>query len=104
MSQRLHSPYKQCLNNVLRIVTKCLLPTLTNYLFIRSGIELVKLRWLDATLSLAYCGSLDANRMLHGLTNGSSDARQERLRSRFPFVPAAQKLLNNLVGLDIRVT
>ena len=34
--------------------------------------------------------------------SGSSDARQERQRSRRPFVPAARNLLNNLAGLGIR--
>ena len=39
--------------------------------------------------------------MLHGLLSESSDACQERLRSRDLFLPAAQNLLNNLVGLGI---
>ena len=42
--------------------------------------------------------------MLYGLLSGSSDARQERLRSRCPFVPAAQNLLDNLARLGIRAS
>ena len=42
--------------------------------------------------------------MLHGLLSGSSDARQERLRSRRSFMPAARNLLNNIAGLGIRAS
>ena len=42
--------------------------------------------------------------MLHGLLSGSSDARQVRLKSRRPFVPAARNLLDNLARLGIRVS
>ena len=53
------------------------------------------------TLSLAYCGSLDPDHILHGLLSGSSDTRQVRLRSRRPFVPAVWNLLENLARLGI---
>ena len=56
----------------------------------------------SATLSLAYCGSLDADHISYGLLSKSSNARQKRLKSRRPFVPAARNLLNNLAGLSIR--
>ena len=59
---------------------------------------------LGATVSLAYRGSLDPDHILYGLLSGSSDARQERLRSRHLFVPAAPNLLNNLAGLAICAT
>ena len=39
--------------------------------------------------------------MLHVLLNKSSDAYQEKLRSRCLFVPAVRNLLNNLAGLGI---
>ena len=61
-----------------------------------------RLHRLGATLSLAYRGSLDPDHILYGLLSGFLDARQERLRSRRPFVPAARNLLNNLAGLGIR--
>ena len=54
------------------------------------------------TLSLAYRGSLKPGDILYNLLSGSSDAREERLKSRRPFVPVAQNLLNNLTGLAIR--
>ena len=84
------------LNDASRIVTGCLRPTSTDHLPILSGIQPAELRQLGATLSLAYRGSLDPDHILHGLLSGSSDTRQVRLRSRRPFVPAAQNLLNNL--------
>ena len=54
---------------------------------------------MGATLSLAYRGSLDPDHILHGLLSGSSDTRQVRLRSRHPFVPGAQNLLEILPDL-----
>ena len=59
---------------------------------------------LGAILFLACRGSLDHDHILYSLLSGSSDAFQERLRSRRPFVPAARNLLNNLAGLAIRAS
>ena len=59
---------------------------------------------MGATLSLAHGGSLDPDYILHGLLSGSSDNRQVRLRSRRPFVPGAQNLLDNLARLGIRAS
>ena len=53
---------------------------------------------------MAYCGSLHPDHILYGLLSGFSDARKERLKSRRPFVPAAQNLLDNLAGLGIRAS
>ena len=92
------------LNDALRIVTGCLRPTPTYLLPILSGIQPAELRRLGATLSLAHCGSLDPNYILHCLLSGSSDTRQVRLRSRRPFVPAALNLLDNLARLGIRAS
>ena len=39
--------------------------------------------------------------MLHGLLSGSSDVHQDRLRSKCPFVPTTENLLNKLAGLGI---
>ena len=91
------------LNNALRIVTGCLCPlqpTTTSIL----DIQPAELRRLGATLFLAYRGSLDRDHILYGLLNGNSNASQERLRSRRPFVPVAQNLLNNLARLGIRAS
>ena len=60
------------LNDALRIVTGCLRPTPTDHLPVLSGIQPVELRQLGATLSLAYCGSLDPDHILYGLLRGSS--------------------------------
>ena len=92
------------LNDALHIVTGCLRPTPTDHLPILSGIQPAELRQMGATLSLAYCGSLDPDHILHGLLSGSSDTRQVRLRSRCLFVPAARNLLDNLARLGIRTS
>ena len=92
------------LNDALRIVTGCLRPTPTDHLPVLSGIQPAELRRMGATLSLAYCGSLDPDHILHGLLSGSSDTGQVRLRSRRLFVPGAQNLLDNLAKLGIHAS
>ena len=92
------------LNDALRIVTGCLRPTPTDQQPVHLGIQSAELRRMGATLSLAYRGSLDPDHILHGLLSVSSDTRQARLRSRRPFVPAAQNLLDNLARLGIRAS
>ena len=89
------------LNDALRIVTGCLRPTPTDNLPIISGIHPVEFCRLGATPSLAYRGSLDPDHILYGLLSGSSATRQDRLRSRRPFVKGARNLLNNVAGLGI---
>ena len=92
------------LNDALRIVTECLHPIPTNHLPILSGIQPAELRRMGATLSLAHRGSIDPDHILYGLLSGSTDTRQVRLRSRRPFVPAAQNHLDNLARLGIRAS
>ena len=92
------------LNDALCIVTGCLRPTPTDHLPIFSGIQPAEFRRLGATLSLAYRGSLNPDRILHGLLSGSSDTGQVRLRSRRPFVPGAPNHLDNLARLGIRAS
>ena len=92
------------MNNASRIVTGCLRLTPTDHLPILSGIQPAELRRMGTTLSLAYCGSLDPDHILHGILSGSSDTRQVRLRSRCLFVPGARNLLNNLARLGIRAS
>ena len=53
---------------------------------------------------MAHRGSVDPDHILYGLLNGSSDARQARLRFRRPFVSAARNLLDNLARLGIRAS
>ena len=90
------------LNDALRIVTGCLRLTPTDYLPVLAGIQPAELCRLGATLSLAYCGSLDLDHILYELLAGSPDGHRERLKSIRPFVPAAWKLLQDLTKLDIR--
>ena len=92
------------LNGPLRIVTGCLRPTPTNHQHILPGVQSAELCRLGATLYVAYRGSLDPDHILYDFLSVSSDARQERLRSRRPFVPAAQNLLNKLAELNIHAS
>ena len=72
-----------------------LVPTPTDPLTHTFG-QPAELFQLGATLFLAYHGSLDPDYILYSFLNGSSDAHQEKLKSRHLFVPAAQNLLNKL--------
>ena len=92
------------LNDALRIVIGCLRPTPTDHLPVLSDIQPAELRQMGAILSLGHRGSLDPDHILYGLLSGSSDTRRDKLRSRRPFVPAAQNLLDNLAGLYIRAS
>ena len=89
------------INNALRIVTGCLLPTPTNYLTVLAGIPPVELRRREATLTLA-CRVLESNHLLHHKIIRPELRQSRRLKSRHPFVPAARELLSNLNQLDIR--
>ena len=89
------------LNDAFCIVTGCLRPTPTDHLPVLSGIQPAELCQMGATLSLAYHGFLDPDHILHGLLSGFSDTHQVRLRSRCPFVPGVQNLLDNLARLGI---
>ena len=90
------------LNDALRIVTGCLRPTPTDYLPILAGIQPAELRRQEATLSLANRATLNPDHILHEQLVGKQNAHQGRLKSRRPFVPAAQKLLDSLTESDIR--
>ena len=74
------------LNDALRIVTGFLRPTSTDHLLVFSGIQPAEFCRMEATLFLAYRGSLDPDHILYSLLSGFSDTRQVRLRSRRPFV------------------
>ena len=65
------------LNDALRIVSGCLLPTPTEYLPVLSGIQPAELRRQGATLSLANRSSLDPDHILHGHLQGSPDADEK---------------------------
>ena len=90
------------LNDALRTVTGCLLPTPTDYLPILAGIQPAELRRRGATLSLANRATLNPDHILHEQLVRKQNAHQGRLKSRRPFVPAAQNLLDSLTESDIR--
>ena len=90
------------LNDALRIVTGCLQPTPTDYLPILAGIQPAELRRRGATLSLANRATLNLDHILHEQLVGKQNAHQGRLKSRRPFVPAAQKLLDSRTESDYR--
>ena len=92
------------LNDALRIVTECPRLTTTAHLPILSGIQPSELRRIGATFFLVYRGSLKPDHILFSFLSRSSDARQAKLRSRRPFVPAARNDLNNLAKLEIRAS
>ena len=75
---------------------------LTDYLPILASIQPAELRRRGATLSLANRATLNPDHILHELLVGKQNAHQGRLKSRRPFVPAAQKLLDSLTESDIR--
>ena len=65
-------------------------------------LQIVKLCQLEATLSWAYCTSLDPNHILYGLLNVSSDACQERPRCRHLFVPAVHYPLMSVEEVQVK--
>ena len=68
---------------------------------ILAGIQPAELRRRGATLSLANHATLNPDHILHEQLVGKQNAHQGRLKSRRPFVPAAQKLLDSLTESDI---
>jgi len=86
-------------------VSGCLRPTPAGNLPTLAGIQPAELRRNGATLSLA-CRDMEPGHLLHsGLTRPSS-ANARRLKSRHPFVPAAQHLIslsdnNNIRGAQL---
>ena len=91
------------LNDAMRIVTRCLRLTTTNYWPIIAGIQPTQLRQPGATLSLAYRSLKDPKHLLHQLMVGSITAHEERLRSRHPLAPMERKLLNKSSKLSIQL-
>jgi len=82
------------INGVLRIVTGgCLRPTPADNLPILAGIQAAELRRSRATLSLAR-RAMEPRHLLHSALNRPSSADARRLKSRHPFVPAAQQLIS----------
>jgi len=93
-------------NDALRIVTGCLRPTPANNFPIRAGIQPAELRRSGATLSLAYHAT-EPGHLLDSAPTRPSSADARRLKSRHPFVPAAQHVIslsdnnNNVRAADV---
>ena len=95
----LHSPLDSVLNDTLRIVTGSCVPLQrTIYPYFLASSQLSLADWERHLLFLQFHGR---DHMLHGLLSGFSDACQEKLSSRRPFVAIARNLSNNLVVLGI---
>jgi len=77
------------IDEVLRIVTICLRPAPEDNLSILAGIQPVEFRHNGATLSLARC-AMDPRHLLQSALTCPLSTNARRLKSRHPFVPAAQ--------------
>jgi len=89
------------INDALRIVTECLRPTPADNLPILAGIQPAELRRNEATLSLAR-RAMEPGHLLHSGVTRPSSANARRLKSRHPFVPAAQYLISLSDNNNIR--
>jgi len=81
-------------NFLATVLTGCLRSTPANNLPILEGIEPVEFRLKGATLSLAR-RAIEPAHLLHLALTRSPDGDARHLKSRHPFVPAAQKLISS---------
>jgi len=88
-------------NDALRIVTGCLRPTPLENLSILAGIQPAELNRSGATLSLGR-RAMEHGHLLHSELTRPSSADARRLKSRHPFVPAAQQLISFSDNNNIR--
>ena len=100
-----YPPHRPPINDTLRIATRCLRPTPADNLPTLAGIQPAALRRNGATLSLA-CRAVEPGHLLHLALTRPSSANARRLKSRHPFVPAAQHLIslsdnNNIRGAQL---
>jgi len=82
------------INDALQTVTGCLRPTSADNLPILASIQPAELRRIGATLSLAR-RAMEPGHLLHSALTRPSTAAARRLKSRHPFVPAAQHLISS---------
>jgi len=90
------------INNAFQIVTGGLRPTPADNLPTPAGIQPSALRLNGATLSLAH-RAMEPEHLLHSALTRPSSANARRLKSRHPFVPAAQQLISSPDNNNIRV-
>jgi len=81
------------INDALRIVTVCLRPTPADNLPILADIQPAELRRNGATLSPAR-RAMEPEHLLHSALTRPSSANARPIKSRHPFVPAAQQLIS----------
>ena len=79
------------INDALQIVTGCLHPAPADNLPIITGIQPAEIRRNGSTLSLARCAMVPGH-LLHSALTCPLSADTRNLKSRHPFVPAAQQL------------
>ena len=82
-----------CLNDAMRTVTGCLLPTPKDCLPVLAGIQPPERRRAGATLKIAYKALTWGQHLLHEIISRPHGQGPPRLKSRRPFVPAALSLL-----------
>jgi len=90
------------INDALRVVTGCLRLTPADNLPTLAGIQPAELRRSGATLSLAR-RAMEPGHLLHSALTRPSCANARRLKSRHPFVLAAQHLISLSDNNNIRV-
>jgi len=89
------------INDALRIVTGCLHPTPADSLPILAGIQPAELCRNGATLSLGR-HAMEPGNLLHSALTCPSSANARRLKSRHPFLPAAQQPISFSDNNNIR--
>jgi len=90
------------INDALRIaVTGCLRPTPADNLPILAGIQPAELRCNGAILSLGR-RAMEPGHLLHSALTRPPSANAQRLKSRHPFVPAAQQLISSSDNNNVR--
>jgi len=80
-------------NDALRIVTECLRPAPSDNLPILAGFQPAELRRNEVTLSLGR-RAMESGHLLHSALTRPSNADARRLKSRHPFVSAAEQLIS----------
>jgi len=103
--QRSYPPYRPrhqshigltdpAINDALRTMTGCLRPTPADDLLILAGIQPAELCHKGATQSLELL-TMASGHLLHSALTCSSSGNTRHLKSRHPFVPAAQQLISS---------
>jgi len=89
------------INDALRLVTVCLCPTPADNLPILAGIQRAEFSRNGATLSLAG-RAMEPGHLLYSALTRPSSAVALRLKTRHPFVPVAQHIINSSDNNNIR--